>query len=133
MKQITIITPPDQPGTLADIAERLAARDVNILDIDGTDDHAHAVIFLEAEPLDQALDALAEGGYHAVSEDVLVIRIADEPGALARVAARFREPKINILAMRIIRRDGGWASVLLSTSDDERARTLLEDCLVAVG
>ncbi len=133
MKQITIVTPPDQPGTLADIAERLAQRNVNILNIDGTDDHAHGVILLEAEPFDEALRALAEGGYHAVDEDVLVIRIADEPGALARVAARFREPKINIKAMRIVRRDGGWASVLLSTSDDEAARALLEDCLVPLG
>ncbi len=130
MKQITIITPSDRPGTLADIAERLAARNVNIIEIDATDDHVHGVILLQAEPYDEALRALAEGGYHAVSEELLVIRIKDEPGALAKVAARFREPKININAMRIIRRDGGWASVILTTSDNERARALLSDCLV---
>ena len=32
--------------------------------------------------------------------------------------------------LRILRRDGGWVSVVLSTSDNARARTLLEDCLV---
>lgn len=130
MKQITIIVPPDRPGTLADIAERLAARGVNITGIDATDDHAHGVIFLEAEPYDEALRALADGGYHAVSEEVLVIRLQDETGALARVAARLREPAINIKAMRILRRDGGWVSVVLATSDNARARTLLADCLV---
>jgi hypothetical protein len=130
MKQITIIVPPGRPGTLADIAERLAARGVNITGLDATDDHAHGVIFLEAEPYDEALRTLAEGGYHAMSEEVLVIRLQDEPGALARVAARMREPNINIQAMRILRRDGGWVSVVLSTNDNARARTLLADCLV---
>ncbi len=130
MKQITVITPPDRPGTIADIAERLAARGVNILEMDATDDHAHGVVLLQAEPYNKALRALADGGYHAVSEDVLVIRIQDAPGALARVAARFREPEINITAMRIVRRDGGWASVILSTNDNARARELLADCLV---
>jgi hypothetical protein len=62
MKQITIVTPSGRPGTLADIAERLAARGVNIVDIDATDDHAHGVILLQAEPYDEALRALAEGG-----------------------------------------------------------------------
>ncbi len=129
MKQITIITPAGRPGTLADIAERLAARNVNIVDIDATDDHAHGVVVLRAEPYNEALRALADGGYHAVSEDVLVVRLPDEAGALAKLAARFREPQININAMRIVRRDGGWASVLISTDDNERAREILADCL----
>jgi len=130
MKQITIITPPDRPGTVADIAERLAARGVNILQIDVSDDHAHGVVFLEAEPYDEALRALADSGYNALSEEVLAIRIKDEPGALAKVAARFREPQINIHAMRIVRRDGGWATVILSTNNNPRSRVLLADCLV---
>jgi hypothetical protein len=130
MKQITIITPPDRPGTVADIAERLAARGVNIVQMDVTDDHAHGVVFLEAEPYDQALRALADGGYNAISEEVIAIRIKDAPGALAQVAARFRDPPINIHAMRIVRRDGGWATVILSTNDNDRARQLLADCLI---
>jgi hypothetical protein len=130
MKQITIITPPDRPGTLADIAECLGARGVNIVDIDATDDHAHGIILLQAEPYDDALRALADAGFHAISEEVLVIRVQDEPGALAKIAARFREPGINISAMRILRRDAGWTSVIISTSDNPRARALLTDCLV---
>ena len=130
MKQITIITPADRPGTLADITETLAARGVNIIQIDASDDHAHGVIFLEAEPYDEALRALADGGFHAMSEEVLAIRLKDEPGALAKVAARFREARLNIHAMRIVRRDSGWATVILSTNDNAQARVLLTDCLV---
>ncbi len=130
MKQITIITAADRPGTVADIAERLGARGVNIVQINVTDDHVHGVVFLEAEPYDEALRVLAEAGYDAISEDLIAIRIKDEPGALAKVSARFRDPQINIHSMRFMRRDGGWATVILSTNNNEAARKLLADCLV---
>jgi hypothetical protein len=130
LKEIIIIVPPDRPGTVADIAERLGARGVNIDQIDVTDDHAHGVVRLEATPYDEALRALADAGYNAMSEEVIVIRIKDEPGALAKVAARFREPQININAMRFARREGGTAIVILSTNDNARARDLLSDCTI---
>lgn len=131
MKQITIVVPADKPGTLADITEHLAARKINIVEISAADDdHVHGVIFLEAEPYDEALRVLADAGYHAISEELLAIRIKDEPGALAKIAARFRAPQINIHSMRFARRDAGWATVILTTSDNERARNLLTDCLV---
>ena len=130
MKQITIITPAGRPGIVADIAERLGVRGINILQMNVTDDHVHGIVFLEAEPYDEALRVLAEAGYDAISEDLIVIRLKDEPGALARVSARFREPQINSHSMRFVRRDGGWATVILSTNNNERARALLADCLV---
>jgi hypothetical protein len=130
MKQITIIVPPDRPGTLADVAELLAARGVNIVELHASENPSHGVLLLEAEPYDVALHALADSGYDALGEELLAIRIKDEPGALAKVAARFREPPINIQAMRIVRRDSGWATVIMTTSDNARARTLLADCVV---
>ena len=130
MKEITLVTPPDRPGTLADIAELLAARGINITEMEVIDDHIHGIIRFQAQPYDEALRALADAGHHALSEEVLLIRIRDEPGAIARVAARFREPRINVNSLRILRRHGGWATVALSTSDNAAARKLLADCLV---
>lgn len=130
MKQITIVTAADRPGIVADIAERLAARGVNILQMAVSDDHAHGICHLEAEPYDEALRALADSGYDAISEELVAIRIKDEPGALARVSARFREPQINIQSMRFLRREGGWAIVILSTNNNAQARALLKDCLI---
>jgi hypothetical protein len=130
MKEIIVVVPPDRPGTVADIAERLAARKVNIDQIDVTDDHAHGIVRLQATPYDEALRALSEAGYNAMSEEVIVIRIADEPGGLAKVAARFREPQININAMRFLQRESGSAIVVLSTNDNVQARALLSDYLV---
>ena len=130
MKHITIITPANRPGILADIAERMAARNVNIVQITSKDHHDHAVILLDAEPYDEALHILSEAGYDAISEDLLAIHLKDEPGALAKVAVRFRDSQINVQSMRIVRRDGGWATVILSTNDNSKARSLLADCLI---
>ena len=130
MKEITIIVPPDRPGTVADIAEKLATHGVNIEQMAVTDDHLRGVVRLEASPYDVALRVLAEAGYNAASEEVIIIRIKDEPGAIAKIAARFREPQINISAMRFAQREGGWAIVMLSTNDNAGARTLLSDCLI---
>lgn len=130
MKEITIITPPDRPGTLADITELLAGQGVNITDMEVTEDEAHGIIRLMATPYDEALRLLTDAGYHALSEDVLLIRLKDEPGAIAKIAARFREPAVNVTSLRILRRVGGWATVGLNTSDNALARTLLADCIV---
>jgi len=130
MKEITIITPPDRPGTLADITELLAAESVNITDMEVMEDEVHGIIRLVAAPYDVALRSLTEAGYHALSEDVLLIRLKDEPGAIAKIAARFREPAVNVTSLRILRRVGGWATVGMSTSDNALARTLLTDCIV---
>ena len=130
MKEILIVTPPDRPGTLAGVAECLAARGVNIEDIDATDDHEHGIIRLRARPYDAALHALSEAGYQAVSEEVLLIRLKDEPGSVARIAARFRQPPVNINSLRILSRSRGWAMVVLSTDDNAAARQLLSDCVV---
>ncbi len=130
MKEITLVTPPDRPGTLADITELLAARGVNLTDIEVIDDHRHGIIRLMAEPYDEALRVLTGAGHHALSEEVILIRIRDEPGGIAKVAARFREPAINVNSLRILRRQGGEAILALGTSDNAHARLLLSDCLV---
>ena len=130
MTPIVVITPPDRPGTLAEIAETLAKSMINITDIDVVDDHIHGVVHLIADPHDEALRLLTEAGFQAACGDLIVIRIEDAPGGLARIAARFRDAKINIRSLRFARRDNGWATVLLSSDNNLQARELLEDCLV---
>lgn len=130
MKQITLVVPPDRAGTLADITQALATAQVQILELDATDDHLHAVVRLVAEPYDAALRALTAAGFRAVSESVILIRLRDEAGALAKVAARFKEAKLNVRTMTILRRDGGFATVAVGTDDNAQAAALLADCRV---
>ena len=129
MKQITIVV-DDHPGVVADLSEALARRGINIESIDAQGASPHGVIHLTVDRYDDALVALRDAGFQAISEDALVIRLRDEPGALARVAARFRDAQLNIRSIRILRRDREFVLVTLVTSDNQQAREQLEDVLV---
>jgi hypothetical protein len=87
-------------------------------------------VTLTVDRYDEALLALQEAGFQAVSEDALIVRLTDAPGALARVAERFKSDALNIRSLRFLRREGGFALVALVTEDNERARLLVDDLLV---
>jgi hypothetical protein len=88
-------------------------------------------VIFTVDRYDEALVALRDAGVPAVSEDAIIIRIADEPGALARISRRFHDAEIRLRSVRIIRRDGGHGLVALSTERTERALDLVKDVLIS--
>ena len=75
--------------------------------------------------------ALRNTNYSAFAEDVIIIRLKDEPGALAKIAVRFKESGINIKSLRIIKRDSENSLVAISTERTETAMELVRDVLVS--
>ncbi len=130
MKQITIVT-ERSPGLLARVSEILAARGINIETLDAETVQDHGVVILTVDRYDEALVALRDAGIPAVSEDAIIIRIADEPGALARISRRFHDAGIRLRSVRIIRRSTGSGLVALSTERTERALDLVRDVLIS--
>lgn len=118
MKQIVVLT-EDHPGVLADLSACLAARAINIEELSGDALETSGVVRLTVDRYDEALVALRDAGFQAVSEDALVLRLPDEPGALARAMARFKQENVNVRSMRILRRDGGQTLVALVLADGE--------------
>ncbi|NRA39654.1 MAG: ACT domain-containing protein [Planctomycetes bacterium] len=129
MKQITIVV-DDRPGVLASICSVLACRHINIegIEAEGVDDHG--VISLSVDHYEDALHALTNAGFQVISEDALIIKLSDEPGALAGIAKRFSKAKINIRSMRIVRRDDGITLIALVTERCDKSKELLEDVLI---
>ncbi len=130
MKQITIVA-ESSPGLLARVTEILAARGINIETLDAETVQDHGVVVLTVDRYDEALVALRGAGIPAVSEDAIIIRIADEPGALARISRRFHDAGIRLRSVRIIRRREGYGLVALSTERTERALDLVSDVLIS--
>ena len=130
MKQITIVAESD-PGLLARVSEILAARGINIETLDAETVQDYGVVILTVDRYDEALAALRDAGLHAVSEDAIIIRIEDEPGALARISRRFHDAGIRLRSVRIIRRSAGSGLVALSTERTERALDLVRDVLIS--
>lgn len=129
MKEIVIIT-QNRAGLVADISDALAARGINIETLDAEDAHDLAVVSLTVDRYDEALGALRDAGFDAVTEDALVIRLPDEPGALAKVARRFKDADVDLRSLRIIQRQQGFALVALAAERTEQARALVKDYLL---
>jgi hypothetical protein len=130
MKQITIVS-EDKPGVGAAIVEALASANVNIETMTAEAIRGTAVTILTVDRYDDALRALSQTPYMAVSEDALVVRVEDRPGELAKLLGRFRDAGINLRSMRIMNRTQQSAVVALCTDQLEEARTLLRDLLVS--
>ena len=129
MKRITVVA-ADRKGLLADLSEFLERNGVNINAIDAIDEDGTAYITLDVDRYDETLALLRNGEFQAVPEEVLVIRIEDRPGGLARVARRLAESEIEIRAITMLQRTNGWCAVAVATSDNDRARETLSDCLM---
>lgn len=132
MKQITIIT-EDRTGLLADVAAKMAEAKVNIETIDSEKIGESAVITMTVDQPDAALKALANTGLHAITEETVLVKIEDSPGALARIACRFKEANLNLRSVRLLRRQDKVAIVAISCPDLERARKLVEDIAIRQG
>ena len=127
MKRIRV-TARDKPGAVAAITEALAREGVNLVAINTERMGERGLVTLatEDDDHDRALHCLTAAGYRAVTEEALLVRLRDEPGALAKVAARFRDAGLNIRSLHILDRHEDHATVALDVEDPEAAAALLE-------
>ena len=129
MQQLTVLV-PNHLGVAAELTCALAERQVNILEIDVNAVDDHGVIVLRVDNYDEALKALRDHGFQAITQDALLIKLQDKSGALAAIAVRLRDANLDLRSMHIIRREEGTALVSLVSSDNVRASQVLSDVLV---
>jgi hypothetical protein len=130
MKQLHVFV-PNEPGQFARITEALAAAGVNIDDFDVETHGADGIIVLAVDNTDDALRALRDAGLRAVTQDTLLIRLEDKPGALATVAARLRDAGLDLRSLHIIRRSATVSIASLVADDNVRAAAVLRDILLS--
>ena len=121
-----IVMAQDEVGVIADISEALAAEGINVESINAQVMGEEVTIILTTDRYDRALYVLNQAGFKAVSDDALVLRLPDEPGALAKVAGDLKEAGVNIESMHILSRQTGYAMIALKT--DNRS-----DAVAAIG
>ncbi len=129
MKQLTVLV-RNEVGVAAEIAACLAERGVNIEEIDIEGVENHGIVVLSVDRYDEALRALRDHGFHAITQDVLLVRLEDKPGALAAIALRLKDAGIDLRSMHILRRNESGTIASLVASDPTKAAELLQDVLV---
>ncbi len=117
-----IVMARDEVGVIADISQALANEGINVESINAQVVGEEVTIILTSDRYDHALYVLNQAGFKAVSDDALVLRLADEPGALANVAGSLKDAGVNIESMHILSRQAGYAMVALKT--DNRAEAV---------
>jgi hypothetical protein len=125
-----VIMANNEVGVIADITRVLAEEGINLETINTETTGDQGVVVLTVDNTDHALSALNQAGYKAVSDDALVLRLRDEPGALATVADSLRSAGVNIQSLHILNREGGYAIIALTTNDRARALAAIDDSVV---
>ncbi len=125
-----IVMARNEVGVIADISKALADEGINIETISAEGLSEKGVITLTTDAYDDALRVLTHAGFKTVSDESLVIRLPDEPGALAKIAERFKNAGVNIQSLHIIDRRNGHALVALSADDRAKAETIVDSAIV---
>ena len=129
MKYIMVIN-KDRKGLVAEISELLGQHKINIDSINANSEGGFAQIRLFTPDNDRVLSILNESGFKAVSDENILMRIEDTPGALGRISRTLSENDIDIRAITMIEQNQGSNIVAIVTDQDERARKILKDALV---
>jgi len=121
-RDFTLI-PDDQPGVLARLGEAAGAAGINIEGISAFTGQGKGVVHVLVEDAEGALEVLAAAGLDVrAAREVLLVEIADRPGALGEVCRRMAEGGVNIEQAYTA---AGGSRLVLAVDDVERARTLL--------
>jgi hypothetical protein len=131
MKQLSIIT-ENYFGVITEISEAMASAKVNIESLDAELVGDHVVIVLMADPYDLALQVIHQfSNMQVVTEDAILVKLVNEPGALAKIARRFTDAGVGLRSVRFIQRDAEFALVAISTDRTDKALGLVTDVLVS--
>ncbi len=125
-----IIMANNEVGVIADIAKVLADVGINLETINTETAGDQGAIVLTVYDTDHALSVLNQAGYKAVSDDALVLRLRDTPGALAGVADSLKQAGVNIRSMHILNRQAGYAMIALTTDDRARAQAAIDEAAI---
>ena len=126
MKRI-IIMAENKVGVIADIGKALAENKINIEALDAESTGDDGIVILMTDDPDGALQALTYAGFRAVSDEALILKLKDEPGALAKIAEKFKQSNLNIRSFHILGHKAGYSMVALTTDDRAKAQALIDD------
>lgn len=130
MKFITIIH-EDRTGLIAELTELLEKADINIDRIQALSDDKKAEIRITTSDYTKTLVVLNSAGYKAIPMENILVRVEDRPGALARISRRLSDNAIDIRGITMVQQFEGYTVVTITTDNDDRAREVLSDILVA--
>ncbi len=131
MKQLSIIT-KNRLGVITKISEALAAENINIESLNADLAGEHVIVVLITDQYEKAFQVVHKlDNMRIVTEDALLLKLTNEPGALAKIARRFTDAGIGLRSIRFIHRDEYFALVAICTDRTKETMRLVADVLVS--
>jgi len=91
-----IITVPDQPGMLGEVAGALGAKKINIVGLAAATAQGQGMIWMIVDKPAAAKKVFASRGWDVREEELLRVTLADSPGSLAKLATKLGRAGVNI-------------------------------------
>jgi hypothetical protein len=116
----------NEPGSMASLAEVLAARGVDLRAIGGggIGDSGHVIMTTADDETTRAV--LQEGGYTFIEGESILAEVDDKPGGMARLSRALADANVNIYGHLFLGRWGDRAMFAFGVDDPDRARPILE-------
>lgn len=116
----------NRPGSLAVLAEALAARGVDLRAIGGggIGDAGHVIMTTADDDATKAV--LDEGGYTYVEGESIIAEVGDRPGGMAGVTRDLADAGVNIYGHLFLGRWGDRAMFTFVVDQPDKARPILE-------
>jgi hypothetical protein len=114
----------NRSGELARVTEVLQKDGVNIRSI-STEPKAEVVRIVTSDP-DKTRRSLSESAVQFSERNLLVAKLEDKPGELARIARDLAREGINIDAAYMLDKDSKHVHMALAVSDESKARNVLK-------
>jgi hypothetical protein len=131
--QAFLIELADKPGALADVAEAIAAKGVNIASVSGATCGEMGRIAIATD--DEANTRAALAGIQCTFEqkDITTALLPHEPGSLAKAARQLASKGVNVESVMLMGMKGQDIEVGFVTSDPVVARDALAKSGAAMG
>ena len=116
----------NEPGAMANLAEKLAARGVDLRAIGGGGIGGVGHVIMTTADDDTTRAILEEDAYTFVEGESILAEVDDRPGGMARIARQLADADVNILGHLFLGRWGDRAMFAFVVDNPAVARPILE-------
>lgn len=126
IKQLSVFI-ENREGRLEEVLDVLKQNDINIVSLSLADTSDYGLLRLLVTRPEEAQKALTENGFSAMLTDVLGVKLMHKVGCLQELLEVICKFHINIEYMYALSTGTDDASIVLKTSDLEKAAAVLQD------
>lgn len=119
-KQISVFI-ENRKGRLGEILDVLKANNVNILSMSLADTAEYGLLRIISDKPQEGKKALSDAGFSSMLTEVFILKVPHMPGGLQNILRAISEEEINVEYMYGLSVDGEDASIVVKTSDLEKA------------